>query len=206
MNKIYKHSFQSFLFLGTFFLTAVTVQAQQVSAVPSGPFNQATSWVNGVVPTEDWNPLTISVNSEITKDDSFSWGSKVTVNGVFDVNGSFSVDYGGAEVYGVLSVLTDFQVGGGLVFGSVSRVKVGGSFIGSGRVDFGDEAVVEIGGDFSIGGGSNANIRGDLVINGALIGDGSSFVIHKGAIVTVSRVDANMAIDVREGGTLIVEN
>jgi len=204
MNKIYKHSFLSFLFLGTFLLTAVSVQAQQVSAVPGGPFNQATSWVNSV-PTEDWNPLTISVNSEITKDDSFSWGAKVTVNGVFDVDGSFSVGYGGAEVYGVLSVLTDFQVGGGLVFGSVSRVKVGGSFIGSGRVDFGDEAVVEIGGDFSIGGGSNANIRGDLVINGALIGGGSSFVIHNGAVVTVSRVDANMAIEVREGGTLIVE-
>src|SRR5690554_4731960 len=284
MNKIYKHSFLSFLFLGTFLLTAVSVQAQQVSAVPGGPFNQATSWVNSV-PTEDWNPLTISVNSEITKDDSFSWGAKVTVNGVFDVNGSFSVGYGGAEVYGVLSVLNDFQVGGGLVFGNVSRVKVGGLFTGSGGVDFGDEAVIEIGGDFegnggvgfgnssqimvggsftgsggvdfgdeavieignsfngtggvsfgsktivnipgafvstgglnigdessfvvggdfSIGGGSNANIRGDLVIKGALIGDGSSFVIHKGAIVIVSRVDANMAIEVREGGTLIVE-
>ena len=284
MNKIYKHSFQSFLFLGTFLLTAVSVQAQQVSAVPGGPFNQADSWVNDV-PTQSSSPLTISVNSEITKDDSFSWGSKVTVNGVFDVNGSFSVGYGGTEVNGALIVLNDFQVGGRLVFGNVSRVKVGGLFTGSGGVDFGDEAVVEIGGDFegkggvgfgkssqikvggsfigsggvafgdeavieigssfngsggvsfgsktivnipgafvstgglnigdessfvvggdfSIGGGSNANIRGDLVINGALIGDGSSFVIHKGAIVTVSRVDANMAIEVREGGTLIVE-
>src|SRR5690606_36003807 len=120
-NKIYKHSFLSFLFLGTFLLTAVSVQAQQVSAVPGGPFNQADSWVNGV-PTQSWSSLTISANSAITKDDSFNWGGKAIVNGVFDVNGSFSVGYGGAEVYGVLSVLTDFQVGGGLVFGSVSRV------------------------------------------------------------------------------------
>src|SRR5690554_1770923 len=114
MNKIYKHSFLSFLFLGTFFLTAVTVQAQQVSAVPGGPFDQPESWVNGV-PSQSWSPLTISVNSEITKDDSFSWEPKVTVNGVFDVNGSFSVGHGGTEVNGALSVLTDFHVGG-LVF------------------------------------------------------------------------------------------
>lgn len=99
MNKIYKHSFQSFLFLGTFFLTAVTVQAQQVSAVPGGPFDQPESWVNGI-PTEAWSPLTISVNSEIIHHGDFSWNPRVVVDGIFNIVGNYTVGHGGVEVTG----------------------------------------------------------------------------------------------------------
>lgn len=230
MNKIYKHSFLSFLFLGTFLLTAVSVQAQQVSAVPGGPFNQADSWVNGV-PTNKEGVLTISVDSEINHYGDFSWNQKVVVDGTFNIVGNYTVGHGGVEVTGSLfidGVLSQgngdttltVKNGGRVVVQSVTathpiRVEAGGELIVNGDYLNSQPIHIEEGGRLYIAGdyGVNNNYNngvlvnyGDAVVLGAFYtfaGSGLS-VLGYGVLDIGGDLNAKQAVKVDPNAVLLV--
>lgn len=230
MNKIYKHSFQSFLFLGTFFLTAVTVQAQQVSAEPGGPFDQPESWVNGV-PTNKEGVLTISVDSEIIHHGDFSWNQKVVVDGIFNIVGNYTVGHGGVEVTGSLfidGVLSQgnggatltVKNGGRVVVQSVTathpiRVEAGGELIVNGDYLNSQPIHIEEGGRLYIAGdyGENNNNNngvlvnyGDVVVLGAFYtfaGNGLS-VLDSGVLDIGGDLVANKQVKVDPNAVLLV--
>src|SRR5690554_4497843 len=230
MNKIYKHSFQSFLFLGTFFLTAVTVQAQQVSAVPGGPFDQPESWVNGV-PTNKEGVLTISVDSEIIHHGDFSWNQKVVVDGIFNIVGNYTVGHGGVEVTGSLfidGVLSQgnggatltVKNGGRVVVQSVTathpiRVEAGGELIVNGDylnsqpIHIEEDGRLYIAGDYGENNNNNNGVLvnyGDVVVLGAFYtfaGNGLS-VLGYGVLDVGGDLNAKRAVKVDPNAVLLV--
>src|SRR5690554_126500 len=230
MNKIYKHSFQSFLFLGTFFLTAVTVQAQQVSAVPGGPFDQPESWVNGV-PTNKEGVLTISDDSEIIHHGDFSWNQKVVVDGIFNIVGNYTVGHGGVEVTGSLfidGVLSQgnggatltVKNGGRVVVQSVTathpiRVEAGGELIVNGDylnsqpIHIEERGRLYIAGDYGVNNNYNDGVLvnyGDAVVLGAFYtfaGNGLS-VLDYGVLDIGGDLNAKQAVKVDPNAVLLV--
>jgi hypothetical protein len=230
MKHLYKPFFKSFLFLGTFLLTAVSVQAQQVSAVPGGPFNQATSWVNGV-PTNKEGVLTISVDSEIIHHGDFSWNQKVVVDGTFNIVGNYTVGHGGVEVTGSLfidGVLSQgnggatltVKNGGRVVVQSVTathpiRVEAGGELIVNGDYLNSQPIHIEEGGRLYIAGdyGVNNNYNngvlvnyGDAVVLGAFYtfaGSGLS-VLGYGVLDIGGDLNAKQAVKVDPNAVLLV--
>lgn len=156
------------------------VFSHYVSTETGGEFNDPSSWMYGVVPTQKSQEITIVQNSEITYDGDFSWDQKVTINGDFTVVNNLSAGHGGVVVNGTLRVLNAFN--GNLIVesGAIVRVKSfsGGTFeVKSGGVLIVEDGnctltnhsfirnngKVEIYGDF--------NLQSDIVVesNGVLI-------------------------------------
>ena len=104
MKQVNKSILSGIIIISASFFVAITVQAQQTSSLPGGSFDAASSWLDESIPTATDQLLTISTGSEITKEGKLSWGGKVLVNGVLNVNGDFTVGNGGAEILGELNI------------------------------------------------------------------------------------------------------
>ena len=168
MKQVNKSILSGIIIISASFFVAITVQAQQTSSLPGGSFDAASSWLDESIPTATDQLLTISTGSEITKEGKLSWGGKVLVNGVLNVNGDFTVGNGGAEILGELNI-TSLKDG----IGSASIVIKDGATVTAQTVDANISIQVETGGKFIVNGeytnnlplvdaaGGNLNISGN---------------------------------------------